>query len=78
MEDVDDDMDDEFREGSGKPDGKDTKKGSLYYEFRRNARSVKSIILHFQVCLIGYFLHIVNLSMNFCHTTTTAIFYLID
>ncbi|BBH04468.1 Transducin/WD40 repeat-like superfamily protein, partial [Prunus dulcis] len=34
-------------EGSGK-DGKDTKKGSLYYEFRRNARSVKSTILHFQ------------------------------
>ncbi|BFG33655.1 hypothetical protein CerSpe_199290 [Prunus speciosa] len=35
-------------EGSGK-DGKDTKKGSLYYEFRRNARSVKSTILHFQL-----------------------------
>ncbi|CAN6559147.1 unnamed protein product [Malus baccata var. baccata] len=36
-------------EGSGK-DCKDTKKGSVYYEFRRNARSVKSTILHFQVC----------------------------
>lgn len=30
-------------------DCKSTKKGGLYYEFRRNSRSVKSTILHFQV-----------------------------
>lgn len=35
-------------EGSGK-DCKVTKKGGSYYEFRRNSRSVKSTILHFQV-----------------------------
>lgn len=35
-------------EGSGK-DCKITEKGSTYYEFRRNARSVKSTILHFQL-----------------------------
>ncbi|KAL6203619.1 hypothetical protein ACLB2K_027319 [Fragaria x ananassa] len=35
-------------EGSGK-DCNITKKGSTYYEFRRNARSVKSTILHFQL-----------------------------
>ncbi|KAL5737223.1 hypothetical protein ACOSP7_029984 [Xanthoceras sorbifolium] len=35
-------------EGSGK-DCKDTEKGSAYYEFRRNSRSVKSTILHFQL-----------------------------
>ncbi|XP_004294875.1 PREDICTED: uncharacterized WD repeat-containing protein C2A9.03-like [Fragaria vesca subsp. vesca] len=37
---------------SGEGSGKDcdiTKKGSTYYEFRRNARSVKSTILHFQL-----------------------------
>ncbi|KAH9804556.1 WD REPEATS REGION domain-containing protein [Citrus sinensis] len=34
-------------EGSGK-DCKVTKKGASYYEFRRNSRSVKSTILHFQ------------------------------
>ncbi|KAH9804551.1 WD REPEATS REGION domain-containing protein [Citrus sinensis] len=35
-------------EGSGK-DCKVTKKGASYYEFRRNSRSVKSTILHFQL-----------------------------
>lgn len=35
-------------EGSGK-DCKATEKGGLYYEFRRNSRSVKSTILHFQL-----------------------------
>lgn len=30
-------------------DCKVTKKGASYYEFRRNSRSVKSTILHFQV-----------------------------
>ena len=30
-------------------DCKITKKGGLYYEFKRNSRSVKSTILHFQV-----------------------------
>ncbi|KAK7829297.1 putative wd repeat-containing protein c2a9.03 [Quercus suber] len=35
-------------EGSGK-DCKVTKKGGSYYEFRRNSRSVKSTILHFQL-----------------------------
>ena len=32
-----------------KQDCKVTKKGGSYYEFRRNSRSVKSTILHFQV-----------------------------
>lgn len=31
---------------------KSTEKGALYYEFRRNSRSVKSTILHFQVSLL--------------------------
>ncbi|KAJ0046562.1 hypothetical protein Pint_03613 [Pistacia integerrima] len=35
-------------EGSGK-DCKITKKGASFYEFRRNSRSVKSTILHFQL-----------------------------
>ncbi|XP_044472806.1 uncharacterized WD repeat-containing protein C2A9.03-like [Mangifera indica] len=35
-------------EGSGK-DCKITRKGALFYEFRRNSRSVKSTILHFQL-----------------------------
>ncbi|KAG2682742.1 hypothetical protein I3843_11G204900 [Carya illinoinensis] len=35
-------------EGSGK-DCKITKKGGSYYEFRRNSRSVKSTIFHFQL-----------------------------
>ncbi|KAK2971945.1 hypothetical protein RJ640_004965, partial [Escallonia rubra] len=35
-------------EGSEK-ECKTTRKGGLYYEFRRNSRSVKSTILHFQV-----------------------------
>ncbi|GAV74761.1 WD40 domain-containing protein [Cephalotus follicularis] len=35
-------------EGSAK-DCKNTNRGGLYYEFRRNSRSVKSTILHFQL-----------------------------
>ncbi|XP_059666602.1 uncharacterized WD repeat-containing protein C2A9.03-like isoform X2 [Cornus florida] len=35
-------------EGSGK-ECKTTRKGGMYYEFRRNSRSVKSTILHFQL-----------------------------
>ncbi|KAJ4851349.1 hypothetical protein Tsubulata_024777 [Turnera subulata] len=34
---------------SSKKDCKITSKGGLYYEFRRNSRSVKSTILHFQL-----------------------------
>ncbi|XP_044471578.1 uncharacterized WD repeat-containing protein C2A9.03 isoform X1 [Mangifera indica] len=36
-------------EGSGKKDCKITEKGASFYEFRRNSRSVKSTILHFQL-----------------------------
>ncbi|KAI3664883.1 hypothetical protein L6452_43494 [Arctium lappa] len=71
MEDVDDNMDDEFHvrdigsdsnvdeydymsgEGSEKA-CKITNKTSLYYDFRRNSRSVKSTILHFQVKLVVF------------------------
>ncbi|XP_022867786.1 uncharacterized protein LOC111387459 isoform X3 [Olea europaea var. sylvestris] len=39
------------RSGEGlEKECKITKRGNSYYEFRRNSMSVKSTILHFQVC----------------------------
>ncbi|AQK54875.1 WD repeat-containing protein-like protein [Zea mays] len=53
-------------------DCKPTEKGGMYYEFRRNTRSIKSTILHFQVSIVVQ-KHAGSLSEGFYQTQVSTL-----